>query len=117
MKKKLKDLLKESNVWDRKFGEKLPTLADTTARYAAKHNITEKTEYQESTPQVKKALKDIEKSIMDFQDASTKFSQETHTAVVPNGKISKDTYSTFDKAFKAMKKYYDVVQKEVRKLK
>ena len=34
--KKLKDLLKESNVWDRKFGEALPTLADTTARYAAK---------------------------------------------------------------------------------
>ena len=26
--KKLKDLLKESFVWDRKFGEKLPTLAD-----------------------------------------------------------------------------------------
>ena len=34
--KKLKDLLKESNVWERAFGEKLPTLADTTARYAAK---------------------------------------------------------------------------------
>ena len=26
--KKLKDLLKESYVWERKFGEKLPTLAD-----------------------------------------------------------------------------------------
>ena len=26
--KKLKDLLKESFVWERKFGEKLPTLAD-----------------------------------------------------------------------------------------
>ena len=26
--KKLKDLLKESHVWERKFGEKLPTLAD-----------------------------------------------------------------------------------------
>ena len=25
---KLKDLLKESYVWERKFGEKLPTLAD-----------------------------------------------------------------------------------------
>ena len=34
--KKLKDLLKESNVWERSFGVKLPTLADTTARYAAK---------------------------------------------------------------------------------
>ena len=26
--KKLKDILKESYVWERKFGEKLPTLAD-----------------------------------------------------------------------------------------
>ena len=25
---KLKDILKESYVWERKFGEKLPTLAD-----------------------------------------------------------------------------------------
>ena len=25
---KMKDLLKESHVWERKFGEKLPTLAD-----------------------------------------------------------------------------------------
>ena len=41
MTKKLKDLLKESNVWDRKFGEKLPTLADTTKAYAEKNNIKE----------------------------------------------------------------------------
>ena len=34
--KKLKDLLKESYVWERSFGEKLPTLADTTARHATK---------------------------------------------------------------------------------
>ena len=34
--KKLKDLLKESNVWERSFGEALPTLADTTARHATK---------------------------------------------------------------------------------
>ena len=34
--KKLKDLLKESYVWERAFGEKLPTLADTTARHTAK---------------------------------------------------------------------------------
>ena len=34
--KKLKDLLKESFVWEREFGGKLLTVADTTARYAAK---------------------------------------------------------------------------------
>ena len=30
---KLKDLLKESHVWERKFGEKLPTLADVQQKY------------------------------------------------------------------------------------
>ena len=33
---KLKKLLKESKVWDRKFGEPLPTLADTTKAYKLK---------------------------------------------------------------------------------
>ena len=30
---KLKDLLKESHVWERKFGEKLPTLANVQKKY------------------------------------------------------------------------------------
>ena len=33
---KLKTLLKESKVWDRKFGEPLPTLEDTTRAYKLK---------------------------------------------------------------------------------
>ena len=33
---KLKKLLKESKVWDRKFGEPLPTLEDTTRAYKLK---------------------------------------------------------------------------------
>ena len=33
---KLKKLLKESKVWDRKFGEPLPTLEDTTKRFKMK---------------------------------------------------------------------------------
>ena len=33
---KLKTLLKESNAWDRKFGEPLPTLEDTKRAYALK---------------------------------------------------------------------------------
>ena len=33
---KLKSLLKESKVWDRKFGEPLPTLEDTTKAYKLK---------------------------------------------------------------------------------
>ena len=33
---KLKSLLKESKVWERKFGEPLPTLEDTTKAYKIK---------------------------------------------------------------------------------
>ena len=33
---KLKTLLKESNAWDRKFGEPLPTLEDTRRAYKLK---------------------------------------------------------------------------------
>ena len=33
---KLKSLLKESKAWDRKFGEPLPTLEDTTKRFKMK---------------------------------------------------------------------------------
>ena len=33
---KLKKLLKESNAWDRNFGEPLPTLEDTTRAYRLK---------------------------------------------------------------------------------
>ena len=36
--KKLTDLLKESYVWERKFGEKLPTLADVQNNYKNKVN-------------------------------------------------------------------------------
>ena len=36
--KKLKQLLKESYVWERKFGEKLPTLADVQEKYENKVN-------------------------------------------------------------------------------
>ena len=39
---KLKTLLKESNAWDRKFGEPLPTLEDTKRAYALKQeNLNE----------------------------------------------------------------------------
>ena len=55
--KKLKDFLKESNMWYRKFGEKLPTLADTTARHAAKQNEVNEASY--SPKHVKRAIWDM----------------------------------------------------------
>ena len=39
--KKLKDLLKESFVWERQFGEKLPTVADIQKKYQNKVNEEE----------------------------------------------------------------------------
>ena len=39
---KLKTLLKESNAWDRKFGEPLPTIEDTARAYRLKQeNLNE----------------------------------------------------------------------------
>ena len=43
---KLKSLLKESKVWERKFGEPLPTLEDTTKRFKMKQEeLSEKKSY------------------------------------------------------------------------
>ncbi len=39
--KKLKDLLKESFVWERQFGEKLPTLTDIQKKHEKKVNEEE----------------------------------------------------------------------------
>ena len=64
---KLKKLLKESNVWDRKFGEALPTLKDTTAKYAAKQNLTEKTgghKTYKSLMKLEKGIKELESSFL-----------------------------------------------------
>ena len=63
---KLKKLLKESNVWDRKFGESLPTLKDTTARYAAKQNLTEKTGGQKTYKSLMKLEKVLKNLIVIF---------------------------------------------------
>ena len=41
--KKLKDLLKESHVWERKFGEKLPTL-DSVQKKKNEEKLTEENE-------------------------------------------------------------------------
>ena len=59
--KKLKDLLKESFVWERKFGEKLPTLADVQKRKNEK--LTEESTIAKSY----KAIMDLEKQIDGLQ--------------------------------------------------
>ena len=43
--KKLKELLKESYVWERKFGEKLPTLADVQKKHLSEGKFKAKGKY------------------------------------------------------------------------
>ena len=58
--KKLKELLKESYVWERKFGEKLPTLA----------SIQEKKKLKEvgASADYRKYTKNIEKTYRKYLD-------------------------------------------------
>ena len=58
---KLKNLLKESYVWERKFGEKLPTLADTAARHAAKQNKVNEASY--SSKEVRNIVWDMKEYV------------------------------------------------------
>ena len=51
---KLKSLLKETKAWDRKFGEPLPTLEDTTRAYRLKKE--EEVKEGELPPALKKAI-------------------------------------------------------------
>tara|TARA_R110002020_G_scaffold210161_1_gene416133 strand:- start:290 stop:715 length:426 start_codon:yes stop_codon:yes gene_type:complete len=64
-KKKLKELLKESYVWERKFGEKLPTLA----------SIQEKKKLKEvgAGAQYRKFYKDIERQQKGLSKSVDKF--------------------------------------------
>ena len=54
---KLKTLLKESNAWDRNFGEPLPTLEDTRKAYALKQeNLNEKDQTKDTKQSSKNTL-------------------------------------------------------------
>jgi len=71
---KLKSLLKESKVWERKFGEPLPTLEDTTKRFKLK---TEEQEINERPNQdTEKLSKILGKSMNDIYKFVTKYGIE-----------------------------------------
>ena len=84
--KKLKDLLKESYVWERKFGEKLPTLADvqknklneggektykTLLKVEKEINELERTFKREKKGMSRDRAKNVEKSIVMMKRAWT----------------------------------------------
>ena len=59
---KLKTLLKESNAWDRKFGEPLPTLEDTRKAYALKQeNLNEDKDLLKVSTTLGKRPSDVDK--------------------------------------------------------
>ena len=66
---KLKSLLKESKVWERKFGEPLPTLEDTTKRFKMKQEeLSEKKNHTAGDKDVKTVASMISKSPLDVRD-------------------------------------------------
>ena len=65
--KKLKDLLKESYVWERKFGEKLPTLADV--QKAKKLNEVGNAQvHKKFTMKIEDAVDYLEAAIKNYSD-------------------------------------------------
>ena len=69
---KLKSLLKESKVWERKFGEPLPTLEDTTRAYKMKQeDLNEKV--STSDKDVKKVSSLLGKSPKDVAEFVNKY--------------------------------------------
>ena len=59
---KLKSLLKESKVWDRKFGEPLPTIEDTARAYRLKQeNLNEDKDLLKVATTLGKSPSDVDK--------------------------------------------------------
>ena len=58
---KLKKLLKESNAWDRKFGEPLPTLEDTTKAYKLKQEDLNENDLSKVSSILGKSSSDVNK--------------------------------------------------------
>ena len=58
---KLKSLLKESKVWDRKFGEPLPTLEDTTRAFKIKQEDLNENDLNKVSSILGKSSSDVNK--------------------------------------------------------
>ena len=58
---KLKSLLKESKVWERKFGEPLPTLEDTTRAYKLKQENLNENDLNDVSKMLGKSSSDVNK--------------------------------------------------------
>ena len=68
--KKLKEILKESNVWDRDFGDSLPTLKDCEERFAKKQGkeVTEDMAQNTQNNNLATSPLDAQQEITDIMD-------------------------------------------------
>ena len=64
---KLKKLLSETKVWDRKFGEPLPTLEDTTKRFKLKQEALNENDISKLGKLINKSTKDIKQFVKDYE--------------------------------------------------
>jgi hypothetical protein len=100
--KKLKDLLKESSVWDRKFGEKLPTLADVQKAYNDKHQLKEGpgADYNKEYQKVKHTYAQFWDAVQDFEDLLNAKGLKKHSKELNrNWKHAEKFYKFFFKMF------------------
>ena len=63
---KLKSLLKESKVWERKFGEPLPTLEDTTRAYKLKQEDLNENDLSKVSSILGKSSSDVDKFLKKY---------------------------------------------------
>ena len=64
---KLKSLLKESKVWERKFGEPLPTLEDTTRAYKLKQENLNENDLNKVSSILGKSSSDVNKFLKKYK--------------------------------------------------
>ena len=64
---KLKSLLKESKVWERKFGEPLPTLEDTTRAYKLKQEDLNENDLSKVSSILGKSSSDVNKFLKKYK--------------------------------------------------
>ena len=100
---KLKSILNEAYAWEREAGKPLPTLADTTAAYAAK--IAEQSAMQPiSNPMASKLdPQDVQESMHDFDDE--KFSDAMRHAMIVSGSNPDRDDSQRDEVFDIIMTY------------
>ena len=63
---KLKKLLSESKVWERKFGEPLPTLEDTTRAYKLKQEDLNENDLSKVSSILGKSSSDVDKFLKKY---------------------------------------------------